>query len=55
MKEQSYIEYQQIDTNHDAQQMSLLSHLQLTGSFRQIGQIIAPQPTHVLSDLLQAQ
>lgn len=40
---------------HDVQQKSLFSHLQITGSFRHIGQIIAPQPTHVLSSLLQAQ
>ena len=40
---------------HDGQQISLFSHLQFTGSFRHIGQIIAPQPIHVLSALLQAQ
>jgi len=32
-----------------------ISHLQFTGFFRHIGQIIAPQPTHALSALLQAQ
>lgn len=40
---------------YDVQQLSLFSHLQFTGSFRHIGQIIAPHPTHVLSALLQAQ
>ena len=40
---------------HHVQQISLFSHLQFTGSFRHIGQIIAPHPTHVLSALLQAQ
>jgi hypothetical protein len=40
---------------HDVQQISLFSHLQFTGSFRHIGQIIVPHPTHVLSALLQAQ
>jgi hypothetical protein len=37
------------------QQISLFSHLQFTGSFKHIGQIIAPQPTHALSALLRAQ
>ena len=41
--------------NYDVQQISLFSHLQFTGSFRHIGQIIAPQPTQVLSALLHAQ
>jgi hypothetical protein len=40
---------------YDVQQISLFSHLQFTGSFRHIGQIIVPHPTHVLSALLQAQ
>ena len=37
------------------QQVSLLSQLQLYGSRKQIGQIIVPQPLHVLSTLLQPQ
>jgi hypothetical protein len=37
------------------QQISLLSHLQFGGSFKQIEQIIVPHPTQVLSALLQAQ
>jgi len=37
------------------QQISLFSHLQFIGSFRHVGQIRVPQPTHVLSTLLQAQ
>jgi len=37
------------------QQISLFSHLQFVGSFRHVGQIKAPQPTHVLLSLLQAQ
>jgi len=37
------------------QQISLFSHLQFIGSFRHVGQIKAPQPTHVLLTLLQAQ
>jgi len=37
------------------QQISLFSHLQFIGSFRHVGQIKAPQPTHVLLSLLQAQ
>jgi len=41
--------------NYDVQQISLFSHLQFTGSFKHIGQIIAPQPTQVLSALLHAQ
>lgn len=41
--------------NHDVQQISFLSHLQLIGSFRHIGQIMAPHPTQVLSALLHAQ
>jgi len=44
-----------LDNNYDLQQTSVFSHLHSTCSFRQIGQIIAPQPTHVLFDLLQAQ
>lgn len=40
---------------HSVQQISLFSHLQFTGTFRHIGQIIAPHPTQVLSSLLQAQ
>ena len=36
------------------QQLSIFSQLQLTGSFRHSGQIIAPHPKHVLSSLLQA-
>ena len=40
---------------YDVQQISLFSHLQFTGSFRHIGQIIVPHPTQVLSALLQAQ
>jgi len=35
--------------------VSLFSHLQFTGSFRHIGQIMAPHPTQVLSALLHAQ
>jgi len=34
------------------QQISLLSHLQFRGSFRHIGQIMAPHPTQILSALL---
>jgi len=44
-----------LDNKYDLQQTSLFSHLHPTGSFRQIELIIAPQPTHVLFDLLQAQ
>jgi hypothetical protein len=37
------------------QHSSLFSQLQLLGSCKQIGHIIIPQPTHVLSALLQPQ
>jgi hypothetical protein len=37
------------------QHSSLFSQLQLLGSCKQIGHIIVPQPTHVLSALLQPQ
>ena len=40
---------------HYEQHVSLFSHVQFTGSFRHIGQIMAPHPTHVLSALLHAQ
>jgi hypothetical protein len=46
---------EEVTLNYDAQQISLFSHLQFTGSFRHTGQIIAPQPTQVLSALLHAQ
>jgi hypothetical protein len=41
--------------NYGVQQISLLSHLQFGGSFKQIEQIIVPHPTQVLLALLQAQ
>lgn len=41
--------------NSHGQHFSLFSHLQFNGSFRQIGQIMAPHPTHVLFSLLHAQ
>ena len=37
------------------QQSSLFSHLQFSGSCKQDGHIIEPQPTQVLSDLLHPQ
>jgi len=46
---------EELTLNYDVQQISLFSHLQSTGSFRHIGQIITPQPTQVLSALLHAQ
>ena len=35
--------------------MSLFSHLQLLGTFKHTGHIMAPHPTRVLLNLLQAQ
>lgn len=44
-----------IGSNYDVQQLSLFSHSQFTGSFRHTGHTVTPQPTHVLSTVLQAQ
>jgi|GEM_PF-1937763 len=44
-----------IDSDYDAQQVSLFSHLQFTGSFRHNGHTMIPQPIQVLSAALHAQ
>jgi len=41
--------------SYHVQQISLFSHLQSMGIFRHDGQIIMPQPTHLLVDALHAQ
>jgi hypothetical protein len=41
--------------SYRVQQISLFSHLQSMGIFKHDGQIIMPQPTHLLVDALQAQ
>ena len=51
---QKRVNCESIDS-YRVQQLSLFSHLQSMGIFKHDGQIIMPQPTHLLVDALQAQ